>query len=101
VNDESTLIGFAMMAPLAGMGSKAVTTNAMTISEPSATGSSELLRAGASQFHGLKGALKSQEAKPSTDLDAKEDNHQTSASDSSDAKFNDDFFASFDSRDLL
>jgi hypothetical protein len=99
LNDESSLVGFAMMAPLAGMGSKTDTTNAKKSIGPTATSASSLLTAGASSVN-LIGAWNQQGSKLSTYPGVDEGSRKSPSTYILDVIFSDDFFSNFDDREM-
>jgi hypothetical protein len=100
VGDESSLGGFAMMAPLVDMGSKADKTNAMNSSDPSVSDSARLQHELASSFD-VPGTINAPKVNPSNDLGIEQGNRNSASSGTLDSSLSDDFFASFDDREIM
>lgn len=99
-NDDSSLDGLAMMAPPFGLGAKTDNTRATYSGIPAACDPAPLLPAGASDFDAA-GPLNAQEAKPSTDLGIEQGSRESAVDGTLDVSLSDDFFASFDDREIM
>jgi hypothetical protein len=100
VNDQSSLDGIAMMAPLADLGLKADKTNAMNASEPIASEPSSFSSAGASSVS-LIGSWNQLESKPSTDVNAEKTSVKSVSSGAIEVRFTDDYFSDFDDKKIM
>ena len=99
MSDSSSLDAFAMMAPLAGMGSKTDTTNATKSIDPTATSASSLLTAPSNRTN-LDGSIHRIASKQSNDSGTEKAGRITAAEGNLNVRWNDDFFASFDDREI-
>lgn len=98
-SDESSLDGFAMMAPLADLSSKADNTIAMKSSEPIATGPSILLSAEGISVK-IDVSFAQSESKPSTDASTEKAKVKSESTGSLKVMLTDDFFSDFDDREI-
>jgi glycosidase len=99
VSDKSSLDAFAMMAPLADMGSKTDTTNATKSIDPTATSASSLLTASSNRTN-LDGSFHRIASKQFTDSGTEKAVRITTTKNSLNVRWSDDFFASFDDREI-